>query len=150
MNVVKADGHCSTITEIACNTDGFATLCAAVQAAGLDEALGEDIFTVFAPTDDAFGNLPNGTVEALLGDIPALTNILLFHAVAKEEVFSSDLHCTELIHMANDEKSRTVCRGDKIFQKGAGNSRDAMPEIITTDLKAKNGLIHIVDEVMLP
>jgi len=144
-------GDCSSIAEIACNTDGFATLCAAVTAAGLDGALdGDDTYTVFAPTDEAFGNLPAGTVEALLDDIPALTNILLFHVVAHKELFASDLHCTEKIEMANGKDSRTVCSGGKIFQKGAGNPRSDMPEIIATDIEACNGVVHVVDEVMLP
>jgi len=144
-------GGCSSIAEIACSTDGFATLCAAVQAAGLDAALGgDDTFTVFAPTDDAFGNLPSGTVEALLDDIPSLTNVLLFHAVAGKEVYAKDLECQETVEMANGEDSRTVCSSGDIFQKGGGNSRNQMPRIVTTDIEACNGVIHVVDEVMLP
>ena len=110
----------------------------------------DEHFTVFAPNDDAFGNLPDGTVEALLDDIHALTNILLFHVVAGHVLEADDLHCTDKIEMANGDDSRTVCKGHDIFQKGAGNSRSKMPEIIATDIEACNGIIHVVSEVMLP
>ena len=71
-----------SIAEIAAADGRFTTLVAALDAAGLVETLsGEGAFTVFAPTDDAFAALPEGTVEALLADIPALTNILLYHVV---------------------------------------------------------------------
>ena len=107
-------------------------------------------YTVFAPTDEAFGKLPDGTVEALLDDIPTLTNVLLFHAVADKKVYASDLKCTQKVKMANGKDSRTVCRGKKIYQKGAGNPRNAMPEIVTKDIKACNGVVHVVSQVMLP
>ncbi len=71
-----------SIVDIAVADGRFETLVAALQAAGLAETLaGEGSFTVFAPTDDAFAKLPEGTVEALLEDIPALTDILLYHVV---------------------------------------------------------------------
>jgi len=148
-----AKERCSSIADIACGTEGFGTLCAAVQAADLAGTLsGDGPFTVFAPTDEAFGNLPAGTVEALLDDIPALSNILLFHVVAGKAVYSRDLQCTALTEMANGKDSRTVCQrvARKINQKGAGNSRDKMPEIIGVDIEACNGVVHVVSEVMLP
>ncbi|HKK48669.1 MAG TPA: fasciclin domain-containing protein, partial [Alkalispirochaeta sp.] len=74
-----------TIAEIAAADGRFDTLVAALDAADLVATLNsEGPFTVFAPTDDAFAALPEGTVEALLGDIPALTDILLYHVVAGE------------------------------------------------------------------
>jgi len=151
VRALTGNNQCSTIAEIACNTDGFSTLCAAVKAAGLDNALdGTAKFTVFAPNDDAFANLPPGTVEALLDDTDALTNVLLFHAVAGRKVYSGDLKCQTKIEMANGKDSRTVCQGNGVFQKGAGNPRQDMPRIISTDIEACNGLIHVVNGVMLP
>jgi hypothetical protein len=77
-----ADNHQADIVDTAIAAGEFNTLVAAVQAAGLEETLrGEGPFTVFAPTDDAFAALPEGTVEALLADIPALTSILTYHVV---------------------------------------------------------------------
>ncbi|KAL7563124.1 hypothetical protein ACA910_012306 [Epithemia clementina (nom. ined.)] len=138
--------ECSNIVEIACNTQGFETLCAAIEAAGLDNELdGPDTFTVFAPTNDAFLRLPDGLPENTL----ALTNILKFH-VAAGLIHSSDLECTELLQMSNGNDSRTVCQEYMKFQKGGKNSDDQMPEIVNAEIKACNGIIHVVSEVMLP
>ncbi|KAL7563122.1 hypothetical protein ACA910_012305 [Epithemia clementina (nom. ined.)] len=144
------NGHSKNIVEVVCETSGFTKLCAAIQAAGLESELSASgPFTIFAPTDEAFDNLPPGVLEALSGDTAALTNILLFHAV-EGKVYSSDLQCTELVPMANGKNSRTVCRDDKIYQKGDGNADNAMPEIIDTDIPACNGVVHVVNQVMLP
>jgi uncharacterized surface protein with fasciclin (FAS1) repeats len=151
VRALTGNKKCSTIAEIACSTAGFGTLCTAVKAANLDDVLGgKDTFTVFAPTDQAFGDLPHGTLEALLNDKKALTDILLFHAVAGKKVYSKDLECTHTIEMANGKESRTVCRGKGVFQKGAGNPRKNMPRITSTDIEACNGLIHVINGVMLP
>ena len=80
---VMAQESQKTIVDIAVEDGRFTTLVAALQAAGLVDTLqGEGPFTVFAPTDDAFAALPAGTVDALLQDIPTLTDILLYHVVA--------------------------------------------------------------------
>merc|ERR1712232_1266917 len=100
-----------------------------------------------APTNEAFDNLPPGTVDALLEDIPALSSILLFHAIPGK-VYSTDLVCTGVTTMVNGLDSRTVCEGGAIFQKGAGNKDCTMPEIFMTDIKACNGVIHVVSKVM--
>lgn len=149
--VARADEECSSIAEIACGTDGFSTLCAAVQAAGLAGPLSTDRFTVFAPTDEAFAKLPPGTVEALLGDIPALTNILLYHAASGCKLYSNNLRCNSPVKMANGQQSTTVCgRLGQKFQKGNGNSDSALPEITAANIEACNGIIHVISEVMLP
>ncbi len=78
-----AEPALENIVTTAVNSGSFTTLVAAVQAADLDPTLANDgPFTVFAPTDDAFAALPAGTVDALLQDIPALTDVLLYHVVA--------------------------------------------------------------------
>jgi uncharacterized surface protein with fasciclin (FAS1) repeats len=142
--------ECQSIAEIACGLDNFSTLCAAVTQAGLGSALSHGLWTVFAPTNAAFDALPEGTLDAVLVDL------LLFHVVVNKKIFAADLRCQHLLKMGNDKNSRTVCRSGKgvdgIFQKGAGNPRDVdfMPEIINTDIAACNGLIHVVDNVLLP
>jgi uncharacterized surface protein with fasciclin (FAS1) repeats len=150
MGHASANNTCSTIVDIACNTDGFTTLCTAVQAAGLGDALSTSTFTVFAPTDAAFDALPAGTLQGLLNDTDALTNILLFHAVADKVVTGADLHCTALTKMANGQSSRTVCDGPTLYQKGAGNSREKMPKILGGDIDICNGAMHVISQVMLP
>jgi transforming growth factor-beta-induced protein len=147
---VAVASSCSSITALACGTAGLETLCTAVKAAGLNGTLASGTYTVFAPNNDAFNSLPNGTLAALLKDIPALKNILLFHVVSGRAVYSTNLICTKLLKMANGKNSRTVCRNNKVYQKGAGNSRDKMPQILTPDIKACNGVVHVVSQVLLP
>jgi uncharacterized surface protein with fasciclin (FAS1) repeats len=151
---VNATGDsCKTIAEIACGTEGFETLCALVKEAGLAPALSEGEFTVFAPTDDAFAELPAEVTSYLLSDKDALTNVLLFHAIG-EEVFSKDLSCTppgkNLVEMLNGKDARVLCVDGGIFIKGGGNPRSDMPEIVTVDIEACNGVVHVIDKVMVP
>ncbi len=132
----------NTIVDIAVADGRFTTLVAAVQAAGLAETLsGEGPFTVFAPTDDAFAALPEGTVEALLGNLPALTDILLYHVVAGE-VYAADVVTLE---------SATTALGlDVAIRVENGNVFINDAQVILTDIQASNGVIHVVDSVILP
>lgn len=109
------------------------------------DALGDGTWTVFAPTNKAFEELGD-LLDAVLADSVLLTDVLLFHAVADHALFAEDLQCTHLLHMANGEASRTVCHDYAIFQKGVGNPRNDMPEIVDTDIRACNGVVHVVDE----
>jgi transforming growth factor-beta-induced protein len=132
-----------SIVDIAVADGRFTTLVAAVQAAGLAETLaGEGSFTVFAPTDDAFAALPAGTVEGLLNDIPALTDILLYHvvdgAVPAETVVTLD--------------SATTLQGSPVtisIVDGSVFLNDNV-QVIITDIEASNGIIHVIDGVLLP
>ncbi len=130
------------IVETAVADGRFTTLVAAVQAADLAETLsGEGLFTVFAPTDDAFAKLPAGTVEALLADTTALTDILLYH-VAEGRVMAADV-----VEM---EKFATL-QGQEIMVKqdmGKVYLNDA--EVIITDIFTSNGVIHVIDTVLMP
>ncbi len=131
-----------TIVDIAIADGRFETLVAAVVAADLAETLsGEGPFTVFAPTDDAFNNLPDGTVEALLDDIPALTDILLYHVVAGEVLAEDvvELQFAETL-LEKDIEIRIV--DGSVFLNDA--------EVIITDVMADNGVIHVIDAVLLP
>jgi transforming growth factor-beta-induced protein len=132
-----------TIVDIAVADGRFETLVAAVTAAGLADTLaGEGPFTVFAPTDDAFAALPAGTVEGLLNDIPALTDILLYHVVAgavpAETVVTLD--------------SATTLQGSDvtISVTDAGVFLNDTIQVIITDIAASNGIIHVIDGVLLP
>ena len=127
---------------VACGTEGFSTLCAAVQAAGLVDALGTDGLTVFAPTDDAFLAL-GAVLDAALADLTLLTDILLFHVVAGK-VASTDLVCAALVPTLNGQDSRTICSGGQIFQKGGSNPRSGAPRIVVTDIATCQGFIHVV------
>ena len=134
-----------SIVEIAVEDGSFTTLVAALQAAGLDEALsGEGPFTVFAPTDDAFAALPEGTVATLLEDPEgALTDILLYHvvegAVMAEDVLMLDA-------------APTLQGGEVTIAVDAdGNvTLNDTVMIIATDIEGSNGIIHVIDAVLIP
>lgn len=129
-----------SIAEIAVEDGSFTTLVAALDAAGLVETLsGEGSFTVFAPTDDAFAALPEGTVEALLGDIPALTDILLYH-VADGRLMASDVLSRSIIPSLQGQYLAVDAE--------AGKVDDAA--IVVTDIQASNGVVHVIDAVVLP
>ncbi len=120
----------------------FKTLVAAVQAAGLVEALqGKGPFTVFAPTDEAFAKLPAGTVEALLKDPKALGNILLYHVVPGEVKAAA----------VKDGLTAKTLQGSAVtFKVMDGKAMIDGANIVATDVMASNGVIHVIDAVILP
>ncbi len=140
---VFADGHSMDIVDTAVNAGSFTTLVTAVEAAGLVETLkGEGPFTVFAPTDEAFAALPEGTVETLLmpENIDQLTAILTYHVVPGA-VMSGDL--------SDGMMASTVQGGDLMISLGDSVMvNDAT--VTTADIEASNGVIHVVDTVIIP
>jgi uncharacterized surface protein with fasciclin (FAS1) repeats len=129
------------IVETAVAAGNFTTLAAALEAAGLIETLsGEGPFTVFAPTDEAFAALPEGTVEALLADIPALTAILTYHVVPGA-VMSGDL---------TDGMMATTVNGADVTIGTEGGVTVNEANVTTADIVASNGVIHVIDMVILP
>ena len=129
------------IVDTAVSAGSFKTLVAAVQAAGLVDTLkGAGPFTVFAPTDEAFSKLPAGTVDSLLKVIPQLTKILTYHVVSGK-VLSSDV--------VKLDKATTVQGSDvKIDASNGVKVNDAT--VVTPDVEADNGVIHVIDSVLLP
>ena len=132
-----------TIPEVAAAAGGFETLLAAVTAAGLGETLsGEGPFTVFAPTDAAFAALPAGTVETLLADPTGdLTQILLYHVVPGK-VMAADVTDGLEAETAQGGKVKFTVADGKVMINGAN--------IVATDIAASNGVIHVIDAVILP
>jgi transforming growth factor-beta-induced protein len=131
-----------SIVEIAVEDGRFETLVAALQASGLDQSLeGDGPFTVFAPTDDAFAKLPDGTVEALLGDIPQLTDILLYHVVSGE-LFATDVSGMDGMETLLGEPLSIEVEGDLVRINEA--------QVVIADIQASNGVIHVIDRVLLP
>jgi uncharacterized surface protein with fasciclin (FAS1) repeats len=130
------------IVDVAVEDGRFTTLVAAVQAAGLEEALrGEGPLTVFAPTDDAFAALPEGTVEALLDDIPTLTDILLYHVVDGKVMSMDVVKLSEAATLLGENVSISV-------EDGSVFINDA--QVILADIETSNGVIHVIDAVLLP
>lgn len=133
-----------TIVDIAVADGRFTTLVAAVQAAGLVDTLaGEGPFTVFAPTDDAFAKLAAGTIEELLKpeNKQQLTDILLYHVVAGK-VMAADVVNLSEAETALGEKVAIKVEDGKVFINDA--------QVIITDIEASNGVIHVIDTVILP
>jgi uncharacterized surface protein with fasciclin (FAS1) repeats len=120
----------------------FGTLLAALNAAGLtDELATGGPYTVFAPTDAAFAALPPGTVEALLADRAALTQILLYHVVNGEVTAAQ----------AAGLSAAPTLSGESVgIEQVGGSLRVGGATVIQADVRAGNGIIHIIDAVMLP
>jgi uncharacterized surface protein with fasciclin (FAS1) repeats len=130
------------IVETAVAAGSFTTLAAALEAADLLGVLqGEGPFTVFAPTDEAFAKLPAGTVEALLKDKEALTRILTYHVVAGRVGSDAVVNISSAMTVAGIDAPVEVRMGE-VFVAGA--------KVVKADVQASNGVIHVIDSVMLP
>ncbi len=130
------------IVNTAVAAGSFKTLVAAVQAAGLVDTLkGAGPFTVFAPTDEAFAKLPAGTVEGLLKDPKALANILLYHVVPGKVMGAQ----------VTDGLTAKTAQGSTVkFAVADGKAKINDANIVKTDIETSNGVIHVIDTVILP
>ncbi|MEZ5354379.1 MAG: fasciclin domain-containing protein [Bryobacteraceae bacterium] len=146
--LMAADSHkamaSADIVDTAVAAGSFQTLVTAVKAAGLVETLkGPGPFTVFAPTDEAFAKLPAGTVESLLKpeNKAKLVSILTYHVVAGN-VMAADV--VKLRH------AKTVQGGNVNIKAAAGQVMIDDARVIKTDIAASNGVIHVIDTVIMP
>ena len=129
------------IVETAVNAGTFKTLLKAVEAADLVEILkSPGPYTVFAPTDEAFAKLPEGTLDSLLQDIPKLKRILTYHA-AFGDVRSEDL--------MQIEEAETV-EGSILVIDSSNGIKVNEVKVVTPDILADNGVIHVIDGVLIP
>jgi len=120
---------------------GFTTLTAAVKAAGLEETLTDKgPFTVFAPTDEAFAKLPEGTVEGLLADPEKLKKVLLYHVV------SGSVTSEQVVKL----KDAKTVEGSKITINAKDGVKINDATVIKADIEAKNGIVHVIDTVLIP
>ncbi|MBD2039770.1 fasciclin domain-containing protein [Microcoleus sp. FACHB-672] len=132
----------ANIVETAINAGSFNTLVTAIKAADLVDTLnGAGPFTVFAPTDEAFAKLPEGTVEGLLKDIPTLKKILTYHVVSGK-VMASDV--------VKLDSATTVQGSDVKIDASNGGVKVNDATVATADVAADNGVIHIIDTVLIP
>ena len=139
----KAAASKETIVGIAAGNKDFSTLVAAVKAAGLVDTLnGDGPFTVFAPTNEAFAKLPKGTVEDLLKpeNKAKLTAVLTYHVVPAK-VMAADVKTGKVKTVQGGELDVKVADG-KVTVDGA--------KVVKTDIVGKNGVIHVIDTVVLP
>lgn len=141
--LAESHGMKKDIVDTAAEAGSFSTLLAAAEAAGLVETLkGEGPLTVFAPTDDAFAALPEGTVDSLLlpENKDQLTAILTYHVVPGA-VKSTDLS-DDMTAATVQGGEITVDLGDKVMINDA--------TVVTPDIEASNGVIHVIDKVLMP
>jgi phosphate binding protein len=132
-----------TIVDVAASNPDFSTLVAAVQAAGLVDVLnGEGPFTVFAPTNAAFEALPEGAVEYLLANTDLLTQVLTYHVIAGNAIMS------ETVLGLPEPTEIETAQGGTVLVDPAGKVEGA--NIIAVDIAASNGVIHVIDAVILP
>ncbi len=134
------ENNTKNIVQVAIEAGTFKTLVAAVEAAGLVETLSsEGPFTVLAPTDEAFAKLPEGTVEALLKDKAKLTSILTYHVLSGKFMASDVVTLSEA----------TTVQGSKIKIDASNGVKINNANITATDIIASNGVIHVIDTVLL-
>jgi len=132
--------HAKDIVDTAVAAGSFKTLATALQAAGLVETLkGKGPFTVFAPTDEAFAKVPKADLDALLKDKAKLTAVLTYHVVPGK-VMAADVKAG---------KVKTV-QGSEITVSTAGGVKVDAANVVKTDITADNGVIHVIDSVIMP
>lgn len=130
----------STIVDTAVQAGQFSTLVKAIEAAGLVDTLkGDGPFTVFAPSDEAFAKLPEEKLNALLADKDALTRVLTYHVVPGK-VMSTDVQAGEV----------TTKAGQAIQVRTEGGVQVNDSRVVSADISASNGVIHVIDSVLLP
>lgn len=133
--------HGKTIVAVATEAGSFKTLLAALRAANLDETLnGAGPFTVFAPTDEAFARLPAGTVEGLLKDVPRLKQVLLYHVVPGK------VPASEVV----SRKGIKTMQGQTLAIDAKNGVQVGASKVVKADVAASNGVIHVIDTVLLP
>lgn len=134
------------IVDIAVGDNRFETLVAALQAAGLVDTLkGQGPFTVFAPTDDAFAKLSPGTIDELLKpeNKDMLVDILTYHVIADKVTAEDAIQLDgKEVTMLNGDKAKIELRDGAVYIAGS--------KVILTDIMGKNGIIHVIDTVMMP
>ena len=131
----------ANLVETAIAAGSFNTLVAAVKAAGLVEPLSEPgPFTVFAPTDEAFAKLPAGTVEGLLQDVPKLKQVLTYHVIPGKFMAADVIKLSSAKSVQGQSVTIATINGVKV--DGAN--------VIKTDIETDNGVIHVIDSVILP
>ena len=134
--------HAGTIVEVASANGSFETLVKAVQAAGLVETLnGEGPFTVFAPTDEAFSKLPEGTLQELLANEEQLRKVLTYHVVPGR-VTASDVQGMDTAGTVAGESLRIRTESGSVMVDDA--------TVVQADVMASNGVIHVIDTVLVP
>lgn len=141
LTLALGTAHAADIVDTAKSAGSFNTLVTAVQAAGLVDTLkGAGPYTVFAPTDEAFAKVPKDKLDALLKDKAALTKVLTYHVVPGK-VMAKDV---------KPGKVKTVEGNSLTIAVNGGNVTVDNAKVVKTDVAADNGVIHVIDTVLMP
>lgn len=139
---MEAEAPSGNIVDVASSDEQFSTLVTAIQAAGLAETLsGEGPFTVFAPTNAAFEKLPSGTLQDLLNKPEELAKVLTYHVVSGEVKAADVVKLTETTTV-NGKVAPITVNGETVKIGDA--------TVVKTDIKTSNGIIHVIDSVLIP
>lgn len=140
--LMAANSFAADIVDTAVSAGSFKTLVTAVKAAGLVETLkSAGPFTVFAPTDEAFAKLPAGTLDSLLKDPAKLKSVLLYHVVSGK-VMAADVVKLKSAKTVQGSSAKVKVMGSDVMVDGA--------KVVKTDIACDNGVIHVIDTVILP
>ena len=140
--ILTLSASAADIVDTAVSAGSFNTLVAAVKAAGLVDTLkSAGPFTVFAPADAAFAKLPPGTVDGLLKDPAKLKKILLYHVVSGK-VMAAEVVKMKMAKTIEGESAKIMVKGDKVMLNNA--------MVVKTDIDCDNGVIHVIDTVIMP
>jgi uncharacterized surface protein with fasciclin (FAS1) repeats len=141
LGLAQSGAFAADLVDTAASAGQFKTLVKAVQAAGLVDTLkARGPYTVFAPTDEAFAKLPPGTLDALLADPQKLASVLKYHVVSGK-VMAKDVK-TGSVKTVEGQPLRVVASGNGVTVNDA--------TVVKTDIEASNGVIHVIDRVVLP
>jgi uncharacterized surface protein with fasciclin (FAS1) repeats len=150
LSLAASAASANTIVDIAAGDERFSTLVAAVTAAGLVETLqGPGPFTVYAPVNDAFAALPEGTVETLLKpeNKGQLTNVLLYHVDDRELMAKDFPQGSNYFKPVLASERLCITAGDGVM---IADGTGSMANVVIADIQAENGVIHVIDKVLLP
>ena len=132
------------IDEIVCPDETLSSLCSLIDGTDLVDSLSNEIFTLFAPNNDALDGVD-------LSDEETVSQHLRYHTAYNQVIVYEDLFCDSEIYMTgNKATTKTECDGSDKFQVGGGNAQDSRPKIVDKRENACNGVVHIIDNVMLP
>ena len=146
------------LVDVMCETSGLETVCDLFKSScgisDFDDICGAitstdgGAFTVFAPRNEAFDRISERT-QNILEDRSVLNEVLLSHVVGRK-IVEEELYCGNTVHMESSYPTRTICSYNDVYQVGQGNSRSAFPKITEYDLSTCNGVLHVVDNLIMP
>jgi transforming growth factor-beta-induced protein len=153
----KANATCiseyeSLNLDVVCEQPGYSMFCEMLNTVGFMDVLSSGLYTIFAPTNEAFENALAGLGQFVdFTDRGLITSVVLQHLISGSAIYAKDLECDKQVEMANGDTNAITCEDDKFFIGGPGNTdSSSLPQIVEADAVGCNFVIHYIDEVILP